>query len=181
MLWNYILYCDITLCSCRCHHEGSGLYLVRNNSVLSTMKLLNTLDPDNISSGALDIGTHAVKEVCKVYYVWLFGCILDNSLALSHCCCHHDIDSCANTYNIQVNVTSDQLVCVSINDAMLNAYLCPKSCEPLDMLVDRSKTDVTAAWKYNSCFFVLTKKSTKQIVRSTYLFNVVLYSKCVDL
>ena len=60
------------------------------------MKLLHTLNSDNISSCTFNIGAHTVKEVGHINYMWLLSCILNNGLALSLAGCKHDINSCTN-------------------------------------------------------------------------------------
>lgn len=56
--------CSEHICSCLDH--------IRHNRIICTVQHLHTSDTDHTVPGTLDIGTHAVQEVCCIYNVWLF-------------------------------------------------------------------------------------------------------------
>ena len=173
MFWNYIFDENISLCRCRHRHKCSRLDLIRNDRILRSSQLLNTTDTDDIRSGALDICTHTVQEVRYIYNVWLLRSILDRRLSLCKHGCHHDIDGCTNRYHIEINMISNQLVCFRNNlTAIYNLYFRTKCLKALDMLVDRTQSNITAARQSNLCIVVFTKQSSKQIVGCSYLPNI---------
>ena len=165
----------ITHGCCCSHHEGSGLYLIGNDGILSSVELLNSLDADDIGTCALDVSSHAVEEVRNINDVWLLGCVLDDGLALSHYSRHHDIDGSTYADNIEVDVASHELISLGIDD-ILNVDLGSKSSKALDMLVDRTKADVTATGKCNSGILILTKESTKEVVTCPDLLDIIIFN-----
>ena len=108
----------ITGCS-RCNHKGSCFYLIRNNRICGSMQFLNALNSDNICTGALDIGTHTVKEIGNVNYMRLLSCILNSRSSLCQACCKHNVNSGSNRYNIHIYVPADKLLCLCTYHAML--------------------------------------------------------------
>ena len=60
VLGNYIFDHDIAPGNRRGKHKGSRLDLVRDDGIGRPVQLFYALDPDDIGSGALDIGAHAV-------------------------------------------------------------------------------------------------------------------------
>ena len=106
MLRNHVFHHDIALGGCCGKHKGSCLDLVRNDRVLRAMKLLHSADTDHIGSCTLDVGSHAVQEVCHINNMRLTGGVLDDRIALCHGSCHHNIDGRTYRNGIQENMTS---------------------------------------------------------------------------
>ena len=87
MLRNNILNHNVAI-SCRCcKHKRSSFNLVRNNGIGCSMKPLHTFNSDYICTCALNIGSHSIKEVRHINYMWLFSCILQNGIPISETCC----------------------------------------------------------------------------------------------
>ena len=177
VLGDYVLDCYIAHGSCCCHHKGSGFDLIRDDGVLCTMKLLNALDTDDISTCALYIGSHTVEEVGNINDVRFLSRVLDDGLTLCHSSCHHDVDGGSYADNIEVDVTSDKLISFGIND-VLNVDLSTKRCKSLDMLVNRTKPDMASAGKCNSGILILAKKSSEQVVACPDLLDIIIFN-CV--
>ena len=187
MLRNNVLYSNITLGCCSGKHKCAGLNLIGDDHIFCTVEFLNSLDPDNISTCALDICTHTVKEVGHINNVGFLGSVLENCLTLSQTSCHHNIDGRTYADNIEINMTSNKLISVSLDDTVLNVDICTKSLESLDVLVHRTKSYATSSGRNNSRMIVFTKKCTQKIIRCSYLLDVVIlyndaiYLRSIDL
>ena len=120
MLWNDILYCDISFCCSRCKHKGSCLNLIRDNRILCLVEFFHTDNPDYIRTCTTDLRTHAVQKVRNIHHMWLFCCVLDNCFSLCHRSCHHNVNGCSDRYFIQINMGSCQLFCGCKNKPMFN-------------------------------------------------------------
>ena len=90
--------------------------------------------------------------------------VLDDGVAVGKRCRHHDIDGRSHGDHIQIDVTSPQLFGVHNDDAVLDLHLRAQRAEALDMLIDRTASDLTAARQYNFRLLVLAQKSAYQIV-----------------
>ena len=65
---------------------------------------------------------------------------------------------------------ADQMICLRYNfTAIDDIYGCTKCLKALDMLIDRTQSDIAAARQCNLCIIVLAKQSSKQIVGCPYL------------
>ena len=60
MLWDNITDQYITLGSSSGNHKSTCFDLIRNNGILAGMEMIHTVNTDLVSTGTLDIGTHAV-------------------------------------------------------------------------------------------------------------------------
>ena len=65
------------------------------------------------------------------------------------------------------------MLCLRNNQSMRNIDLCAKRTKTLDMLVNRSATDITAAWQRNLRFFIFAKKRPQQIIGRSYFFDII--------
>ena len=124
MFRDNILNCNIPASCGSSKHKSSCLDLVRNDRILCTMKFLNTLDTDNISSRTLDVGSHTVQEVRNVYNMRLSRCILDRSTARCHRSCHHNVDRRTYRYNIKENMASMKVLCLCNDRTMKDVHIC---------------------------------------------------------
>ena len=69
-------------------------------------------------------------------------------------------------------MASMKFICFRNNCSMHDIYLCTKRSESLQMLVDRTASDVASTWKRYLCMFILTKKCSQQIVGSSDLLDI---------
>ena len=60
MLWDDVADQDIALGGSSGYHESTCLDLIRNDRILTGVKTLNAVNTDLVSTGTLDVGTHAV-------------------------------------------------------------------------------------------------------------------------
>ena len=171
MLRNNITDRNITTrSSCR-KHKRTSLDLIRNDRILRTMKLLNTTDTDHIRTGTLDIRTHAVQEVRHINNMRLPCSILNDRTTSRHRSSHHNIDGSAYRNHIQEDMAAMKILRLRNDRTMTDIHIRAKSTETFQMLIDRSAADITSTRKRNLRMFILTKQSTKKIIRSTDLLD----------
>ena len=104
--------------------------------------------------------------------MWLFCCILNNGASLCQCCCHHNIDGCTHRHNIHINMCTYQMLCCCRDHTIGNLYFRPKCAKTLDMLVDRTTSNIAAPRQCHNRPFVLTKQCSEQIIRCPYFTNI---------
>ena len=182
MFRNYIFDQNIAAC-CRCsEHIGSCLDHIRHNRIICTVQHLHTSDTDHIRTGTLDIGTHAVQEVCCIYNVWLFCRIFNNGISFCHRCCHHNINGCTYRYSIHENMSSMKSVrCRCHDGTVFDIDGCTQCTEAFQMQIDRAASDVTATRQRYFCFFIFSEKRTQQIIGCTDFLNIfVIYTDITD-
>ena len=129
------------------------------------MQLLHTLDTDDIGTGTLDAGSHAVQEVGKIHNMRLLRRILNDGIAPGKRGCHDHVNGCPHRYHIHIDMASEQLVCLRNHHAgRCHPNIGSKRAEPLDVLINRTQSDITAARKRHLRLLVLAKKCADQIV-----------------
>ena len=162
-----------TTCSCCRKHECTGLDLVRNDRIIRPVQLLNALDADHIGARALDAGAHAVEEVGRVDNVRLLGGILNDRHTLCHDGCHHDIDGRAHRDDVHVDMGSAKHIRLGYDHSgRRKAHIRAQCPEALDVLIDRTQSDITAAGKRYRRTAVPAQKGADQIIRSSDLAHV---------
>ena len=176
MFRNHIQNRYISFGSCRCKHESSSLDLIRNNRILCTMQMRNSADLDHIRSCSPDICSHTVEEVGNIYNMRFFRNIFKNGKPLCHGCRHHNINGSAHTDNIKINVFSYQPCCLGDNLAVFNVHIRTKRAESFQMLVNGTASNVASSRKRHLCSFIFPKKSSQQIIRCSYLLNIVIFN-----
>ena len=72
-------------------------------------------------------------------------------------------------------MASMKFICFRNNCSMHDIYICTKRSESLQMLVDRTASDVASTWKRYLCMFILTKKCSEQVIRCTDLLDVIIF------
>ena len=68
-----------------------------------------------------------------------------------------------------------KFICFRNNSTVHNINICTKCSESLQMLVDRTASDVASTWKRYLCMFILTKKCSEQIIRCADLLDVIIF------
>ena len=181
MLRDNILDCNITLCCHGSAHKCSRLNLIRDNRILCAMQLMHAADTDNIRTCALNIGAHAVKEVCHVNNMRLFRRIFKNCIALSQSCRHHHVDCRTNCHNIKINMRAAELLRLCDNHTIFNTDLCAKHLETFKMLVDWAAADITSARKGYFRTFVLSETGSQKIIGcSDFSYKAVIHAQSVE-
>ena len=115
---------------CR-HHECTCLDLVGDDGIFRSVELWYAFDTDDVSTCALDIGSHTVKEVGQVYDMGLFGCIFYSSLAGCHAGCHHDVYRSSYGNLIHKDMVAGKVLCVSDDGTVLYLYSSAESFKSL--------------------------------------------------
>ena len=145
-------------------HERGSFYLIRNNRVSCSMKLLDTLNSYDIRTCTLDICTHAVQKIGNIDHMRLLSGILYYRASFSKRCCKHNVDCRANRLHIKVYMASHKPVRRCRNHSVCCIYLSPHRLKAVDMLVYRSCSDITASRKRDMCILVFSKKSTEEVI-----------------
>ena len=141
----------------------------------------HTIDADPVRTCASDISTHLVQELGNINNMRLLGCILDNCPAFCHGSGQHHIDRGADAHYVQIDLGSLKgrfaglriILCICIDETVLNTDLCAQQFKALLVLVDRTGTDLAAARKRYTGLFVFTQHRTDQIIGSSDLMNIV--------
>ena len=92
--------------------------------------------------------------------MWFLGGILNNSTALCHTGCKHNIDRGTYRYHIEINMIAHQCIGKGIDHTVLDIDRGTQGTKAFQMLVDRTASDITAAGKSNLSLFIFAKKST---------------------
>ena len=172
MLGNDIADINISACRCCRDHIRSGFDLIRNDRIFTSMQTFYPANTNRVSTGTFDIGSHAVQEVGNIYDMRLFCRILDNCLSFCHTRRHHNIDCRTYTWTIQINMTSDQRLCIRINLSIMNRHGCAKLLKSFEMLVDRTASDLASTRKGYDRFFIFSEKCAYKIVGTTDLTDI---------
>ena len=172
VLGNYIFNHNIPSGS-RCRaHKGTGLNLIRDNGIFRTVKPFHATNTDGIRSCALNIGSHAVKEVRHIYDMRLLGCIFKDGLSLCHGRRHHDIDGGSHRNHIQINVACHQINGVSNHCPALDLHIRSQRPKSLYMLVNGTASDIAASRKRNLGALIFTQQSAYKVIRGADPTNV---------
>ena len=156
------------------NHKSSGLNLVRYNAECSAVKFFNASDFNNISSCAFNIRPHRVQKVSYINHMRLFSGTVYNSNSVSKCGCQHYIDCGAYRYDVKIDCIANKLVCRYINHPILYINFCSKRFKPLNMLVNRANSKITASWQSYASLFKPAQQSTHKVRRRTYLSYAVI-------
>ena len=89
------------------------------------------------------------------------GSILNNGTTLCHAGCKHNIDRRTDRNNIQINMVTDQRIGKGIDHTILDVDRGSQCTESLQMLVDRTASDIASARKGYLCLFIFAKKSSQ--------------------
>ena len=160
-------------------HICSRLDLIRNDRIVRSVQAADAFNTDHVRSCALDPGTHAVEEVCKINDVGFLGRIFDRSASLRHDRCHDDVDGRAYGNYVHVDVGSDKSVRPGVNSARCQSYCRSESPEALDVLINRAKPDIAAARQRNARLLVLAQKGADQIIGTSDLSDVLIVNRSV--
>ena len=90
------------------NHQRAGFNLVRNDGLGAAVQALHSADPDDISTGALDLRAHTVQEVRKVNDMRLFSRVIDEGLAFGLNGGEHHVHCRADGYHIKEHVSAGQ-------------------------------------------------------------------------
>ena len=165
MLRNDVLDQDVTTGRRGGTHEGTCLDLVRDDGVGRTMQATNATDADRIGTGTLDVGAHRVQEVRNIDDVRLLRHVLDDGSALCEDGGQHDVDGRTDGYDVEVDVGRvKSLGSIRLYTAVPDLHLRTEGTEALDVLVDRTGTDGTAARKRNIGHMVLAQQRADKVV-----------------
>ena len=78
-------------------------------------------------------------------------------------------------------MASMKFICFRNNSTVHNINICTKCSESLQMLINRTASNITSAWKRYFCMFIFTQKCTKQIIRSSDLLDIfIIYTYITD-
>ncbi len=146
------------------NHERARFDLIGDNGIGASVETLDSADPDNIGSGALDVRSHAVKEVRHINDVGLLRAVLENGLALCKNRCEHNIDRRAYRDKIKEDMVPRKLLRLGIYHTEADVHIRSQSPEALRMLLDRPASDIASARKGNLRTSALTQKRTDKII-----------------
>ena len=173
MLGNHILHRHIPSGG-RCReHKGTSFNLVGDDGIFCSVELLHTADPDHIRSRALDVRSHAVQEIGEIHHMGFLCGVLDDGKTVRKGRRHHDIDGRPHADHVHVQMTPLQGLRFRDDQAMFDTHVCPQRLKSLDVLVDWTASDVTAAGKSHFRLPVLSEKRSQQIVGGTDLLDII--------
>ena len=152
-------------------HVGTGFDLVGDGGVGSAVEGLHALDLDGVGTGTGDAGTHGVQEVGQVHDVGLLGRVLDDGLTLNEAGGHHDVGSCAHTDHVQADALTAQTIFAGDHFHILLGlgHVSAQQAEALDVLVDGTGREGTAAGQGHMALAVTAQLCAQQIVAGTHL------------
>ena len=111
----------------------------------------------------------------------LFCGILDDRHTLRHDRGHHDIDGRSHGDDVHVNVRSAEHICLGDDHAgRRKAHIRAQGAEALDMLVDRTKADITSARQGHCRAAVLAQKRPDQVIGSSDLAHIIIVHDSVS-
>ena len=128
------------------------------------MKLRHAFDPDHIRSCTLDIGAHAVKHIGHINHMRLLRRILQDRIPLGKGRCQHNIDGRTDRNHVKINMTAAKMIRIHNYHAMVDLRSCTKTTEALQVLVNRTASDVTAAGQRDLRLFIFSEKRSQQII-----------------
>ena len=150
MLADGILDVHIPLGHGGCHHVGACLDAVRDNGIVLAGQALDALNLDYVGTGTPHSGTHHIQVVCQVDNLRLLGRVLNDSSALCHGGCHHDVFGCSHAWEVKVNPRPLQpLRRGGFNVAVADVNPCPQCFKALQVQVNRTGADGTASRQGN--------------------------------
>ena len=159
-------------------HEGACLDLVRDDGIGRAMQATDATDADRIGTSALDVGAHRVQEVRDIDDVRLLRHVLDDGSALCEDGSQHDVDGRADGYDVEVDVGGVKSFGGSgLYTAVPDLYLRTEGPEALDVLVDRTGTDRTAARKRNIRHVMLAQQCADKVVGCPDLPDVLIVDR----
>ncbi len=140
------------------------------------MQVFYTADLDNVGTRAADIRAHRVQEVREVNDMRLFGSVLDDGLTLRLDGGEHDVDGRSDGNGIEINARAvEGLGSVKRDDRAVDQIVFrAHELEALEVLVDRTNAEVTAAGKRDLSLMKTAEQRSEQIVGSAHLADAVL-------
>ena len=103
------------------------------------------MDFDYVRSGASDVRTHCVEEVCKVNDMRFFCGVFDDCKPSRLNCGEHDIDCCADGNLVHINKATGEMVGIGVDHCVFNnGSRCAEKFKTFDVKVNRSGTNITA-------------------------------------
>ena len=171
MLGDDVLDQDVAAGGDRCGHVGTGLDLVGDGGVGAAVEGFDALDLDGVGARAGDVGTHGVQEVGQVHDVGLLGRVLDDGLTLDQAGGHHDVGSRAHTDHVQADALATQAILAGDHLHVLLGlgHVRAQQAEALDVLVDGTGREGTAAGQGHMAPAVTAKLGTQQVVAGAHL------------
>ena len=157
---------NIPMGSSRGDHECASLNLIRNDCIGAAVQLPPAENADYIRASALYGGAHHVEEVGHVYHMRLFCCIGDDRLPLCADGGEHDVDCCAYADHVQVDLCTDELLCMRLYHAALDYNICTKRAHALDVLIDGALADGAAAGQGDLRMTITAKHRPQQVIGS---------------
>ena len=156
-----------------CGHIGARLDLVGDGGVGAAVEGLHALDLDGVGTGAGDPGAHGVQEVGQVNDVGLLGRIFDDGLTIDQAGGQHDVGGGAHADHIQVDALSLQAVGAGLHGHILLGllHIGTQQAEALDVLIDGTGGEGTAAGQGHMAPAVAAQLGTQQVVAGTHLAN----------
>ena len=132
------------------------------------MQAFHAVDDDFIRTGALDISTHLIEEVCQIYDVRLLCHVFHDGLSLCKDSCQHDVHGRANRDNIEINMAADQTLRRNGRDKAfrLHANIAVQTLKALDVLIDRTNAaEIASAWHRHAGMSISAQLRTDEVVR----------------
>ena len=138
------------------------------------MQRLHAADLDHVCSRSADVGPHAVEEVGHVYDMGLFCHVLHDRKPVSHCRRHHHVDGGSYADHVKIQMGSPHMLGLGHDLAVLDIHVRAQCAKSLQMLVDRSASDIASPRKRYLRLAVLSKQGAKQIIRCPDLLYIII-------
>ena len=146
-------------------HVGTGLDLVGDDAVAAAGELLHAADADGVRAGALDVRAHGVEEVREVDDMRLLGGVFDRGDAIGEDGGHHDVHRRADADHVEIDGRALEAAAPGRGvDEVALRHVRAHRAEALDVLVDRTYTEVAAAGHGDRCLTEAAEQRAEQIV-----------------
>ena len=109
------------------------------------MHFFDAVNLDNVGTGTVHVGTHHVQKVGKIHDVRLTGDVFQHGRALGQHSSQHGVHRSANGNGVKKDMCADKVVGLDMDLAVFHRVLSPKGCESLQVLVDGTRAEITAA------------------------------------
>ena len=141
------------------YHIGARLDHIGNDGIATTMQFLNSANLNYRRTGAYNICSASVEEVCQVDDMRLARGILDNRCSLCKNRCQNNVDGSPYGCNVEINaIAFETFVGFGIDKATLGIGFGAKRTEALHVLVEgTASAKITAAGPSNACLAKATK------------------------
>ena len=133
------------------NQEGAGLDAVGHHRIVGAVQLVDAVDGDDVTAGALDAGAHGDQAAREINHLGFARGVFQHGGAVGQGSGHHQVLGAGHGDHVHHDARALQPLAAGVNVAVLDLDVGAHRLQAFDVNVDRARADGAATGQADAC------------------------------